>query len=121
MSSPLTPIVALVVSDLFMITVAMKFRFSPPKGSNHIYGYRTPLSMKNPDTWEEANTFSSKCLIVLIAILVTGQLIALPFFSFTEVFRFSIAYIVTTGFVILLFTEVRLHKYFNEDGTRKNT
>ena len=40
---------------LTMIILGRCFVKKPPKNPNHIYGYRTPMSMKNRETWDFAH------------------------------------------------------------------
>lgn len=40
-----------------------------PKRVNHVVGYRTPMSMKNQDTWEFANTYCGKLWLVIGVIM----------------------------------------------------
>ena len=40
---------------LIMIGIGLSFLKKPPKDINGAYGYRTPLSMKNQDTWDYAH------------------------------------------------------------------
>lgn len=50
----------------------------PPKNINPLYGYRTSLSMKNQQTWDEANRFSARLMIRSGWILIfTGLIFSL--------------------------------------------
>ncbi|MDH3711262.1 MAG: SdpI family protein [Cyclobacteriaceae bacterium] len=48
--------------------VGLLFYTFPPKKINLIYGYRTRRSMRNQETWEAANRYSS-LLMILAGIL----------------------------------------------------
>lgn len=54
-------------------------RMFPPKYINGMYGYRTNSSMKNQETWDEANRFSARyaqrCGILLIIIGIISLII----------------------------------------------
>jgi len=51
--------------------------FFPPKKINYLYGYRTAASMKNQQTWDEANKYSANYMIKCgIALIIIGLLIA---------------------------------------------
>lgn len=39
------------------------FKTHPPKKINPIYGYRTPMSMKNEHTWKVANEYSADLMM----------------------------------------------------------
>lgn len=52
----------------------------PPKKINYLYGYRTEASMKNQQTWDEANRFSARLMIKIGWILIlVGLLFSLTF------------------------------------------
>ena len=38
-----------------MLVLSLIFFYFPPKKINLVYGHRTSMSMKNQDTWDEAN------------------------------------------------------------------
>lgn len=42
---------------ILMITIGVSFRKAAPKDINPFIGYRTPMSMKNEDTWRFAHRF----------------------------------------------------------------
>ncbi|GAA0086406.1 SdpC immunity protein SpdL [Clostridium sp. CTA-7] len=90
----------------------------PPRKMNSIYGYRTPLSMKNQDTWNEAQKYSGNTFLILGLIYV-----ALEFILNYLIKNISIGYqniIVLIGVVIMIvLDEVHLRKVFNKDGSRK--
>lgn len=94
------------------------FKTFLPRKTNSIYGYRTPLSMKNQDTWNEAQKYSANTFLILGFIYV-----ALEFILNYLIKDISIGYkniIVLMGFVIMIVVdEVHLRKVFNKDGSRK--
>lgn len=54
---------SLVVPFITMVCGCIFYRF-PPKNINSFSGYRTKRSMKNEQTWKEANRYSSKLSIL---------------------------------------------------------
>lgn len=54
--------------SLFLILVFLLMYFKPPKTRNMIYGYRTPVSMKNDENWKYANTLFTNSLPIPIGI-----------------------------------------------------
>jgi uncharacterized membrane protein len=67
------------IGIIFLIAGLISIKF-PPKKINQLYGYRSPSSMKNQQTWDEANRFSSRYLVRLGLILVMiGLLISFIF------------------------------------------
>jgi uncharacterized membrane protein len=67
------------IGAIFLIVGLISARF-PPKKINPLYGYKSASSMKNQETWDEANRFSSRYMIKSgWVLLVIGLLIALVF------------------------------------------
>jgi len=55
---------SVLMPPLFILIVAIVYRIFLPKKINCYYGYRTKLSMKNQDTWNEANRFAANLLLI---------------------------------------------------------
>lgn len=64
----------------------------PPKKINSIYGYRTASSMRNKETWDQANKYSSRLMIILGIVILLISL----------VFKSTIMNLITLGVSILL-------------------
>lgn len=97
-----------------------------PKDINHIYGYRTSMSMKNRDTWEFANTLWGKLAWKWGLWMLVGSAAALLAVIFAGE---NVVYIVGSvvcclQIVIVLATipivERALRKEFDKDGNRRN-
>ena len=58
------------LGSLILLVVGLAYFFFPPKGINHIYGYRTPSSTKNDRNWEVANKLASR-IFLGVSILMT--------------------------------------------------
>lgn len=96
--------------------ILMKY---PPKSINKVYGYRTPLAMKNQDTWDEAQKHSGFIIMILGAFngIIGVWSIALPMGINNEKVQ---TIILLVGVVIMMiFEEMHLKKLFNKDGSRK--
>ena len=63
MINPLS-LVLLLTGVIFVITGAIMIKF-PPKKINSFYGYRTPNSMKDQESWTFAQIYSGKEMIRL--------------------------------------------------------
>ena len=90
-----------------------------PKKINSWYGYRTDMSMKNQDTWDEGNRYSSNQYILAgIILLILGK-VGYAFLSYK-------GYLVPLiGFVPILYftvfqTEKHLKKVFDSNGMKIN-
>ncbi|WP_158557134.1 SdpI family protein [Mucilaginibacter conchicola] len=62
---------------IFILAALLQKRF-PPKNINSLYGYRTPLSMKNQQNWDEANRYSTQLMFKMGLILLVAGIIITP-------------------------------------------
>ena len=53
-------LVTTLLIPIIMLVFGAIFSKKAPKSINHIYGYRTPRSMKNQNTWEFANMYCGR-------------------------------------------------------------
>lgn len=110
--------VSITVSILFIVFgfILMKY---PPKSINSMYGYRTPFSMKNQDTWDISQKHSGFLMIILGIINgIVGILsIVQPMQTNNEKIQLLFSLIVAVAMIIL--EEVHLRKIFNKDGSKK--
>ncbi len=61
-----------------IVLAALIFMWKPPKKINGLYGYRTPSSMKNQKTWDIANSYAPKAMLVAgLITLATGLVLDL--------------------------------------------
>lgn len=88
----------------------------PPKKINSFYGYRTPLSMKNQESWDEANRYSGEYMIKAGLICVAGGFILTAILQNvkmeipTRMLCISMSFIVTSiTTIILLLTSTERH------------
>ena len=103
---------------LMFIVIGFIFKMFPPRKINYIYGYRTNLSMKNQDIWNEAQKYSANSFIVLGFIYVTlGFILSLTIRNIGDSYNGMILII---GIIIMIiFDEGHLRKIFNNDGSRR--
>ncbi len=103
----------------YLIGVIMQ-RF-PPKKIVALYGYRTNASMKNQQTWDEANRFSARWMASYgISIFVFGIILTLIVNTFvtpakTQSLILGIALFISgivSALLILIVTEKHLKKTF---------
>ena len=110
---------------LTMICFGRIFIKNPPKEINSIYGYRTPRSTKNIETWKFAHHYSGKLWFQWGVILL--PLSILPMFFLLGKSTDEIG---TWGSIICLLqiiplvgvifpTEAALKKTFDENGNKK--
>ena len=68
-NNPFSLILAL--SGIVFLIASLIMRFKPPASINHLYGYRTPRSMKSQENWDYAQQRSAG-LMLLSAFLMIG-------------------------------------------------
>ncbi|MBQ9149116.1 MAG: SdpI family protein [Oscillospiraceae bacterium] len=108
-----------------MIAIGSVFKDSSPANINHIYGYRTNMSMKNQDTWEFANLYFGKlALKVGLFTLIPSAIAMLPFLWHSEdAIGIAGSIIMTVQIIPLLaiipVVENALKKEFDKDGNRR--
>lgn len=105
------------LGGIFLL-VGVIFRIFPPKKVNSIYGHRTGFSMKNQDTWKEAQRFSANSFIVFGIILAIMGLLFNSFFGNVYMSFQSIVFFIGIILMIII-DEWHLRRVFNSDGTRK--
>lgn len=122
-------LVSVLIIPIVMIGCGGIFKKYPPKTINNFYGYRTPMSSKNQETWDFAQTYFGKvwwkigwimCLgviLIMVGILLSG-------YSKNEAFvTYSITIITIIEVVLMVLSiipvEKALRRVFNKDGTKK--
>ena len=100
---------------LFMLGLTYIFKLFPPKGINHLYGYRTPRSMRNDQTWKFANDYSMGIMrkIAIYCLLLP----ALGYVLWPNA-NFLVTVIVHSFALlsIIWLTERQLKKHFDDNG-----
>ncbi|MEG0772829.1 SdpI family protein [Clostridium sp.] len=98
--------------------VGVIFKVFPPKKINNIYGHRTRFSMKNQDTWNEAQRYSANSFMILgVFFILLGVLCNYFLKEIREETQFTVFILGTIA--MIWYDEIHLRKVFNEDGTRK--
>ncbi len=110
--------IALAFIPFVIYLIAKKY---PPKNINSFYGYRTNRSMKNVDTWQEANTYTNRLfvpvgILTLITVLISAILPGVPLGRVTTI---TTCVLVTLSLSILGITEWHLYKTFDENGNKR--
>ena len=97
-----------------LLLLSIVFKLFPPKKINYLYGYRTKRSMKNQETWDEANRYSPN-LMILVSIITT-LLQGIFYFTLNPKNAGAIATWVMVVLLLLIFplTENHLKKMFND-------
>lgn len=106
----------IIILGIIFIIIGFIFKAFPPKKINSILGYRTLLSMKNQDTWNEAHKYSANTFIIVGVIFIPLQFV---------LSKLNISYgyekiiFLICAVLMIITNEVHLKKVFNNDGSRK--
>ena len=107
---------------VLMIVLGKVFIKNPPQKINGIYGYRTPRSKKNQDTWNFAHLYCGKLWWkvgwIMLPLAVIGMLPTIKT-NDTIVGEVGTVIIITECITLLatiLFVEKALAKKFDKDG-----
>lgn len=127
---------ALIVPAVILFGGAVMRRIVPSE-PDRLIGYRTELSMRNQETWDFANKYCGKLwgrlgwillgaslAAAIIAMVLITQNISGPRAA-EAVYTWTVLGITTAQVVCMLisiaFVEKQLHRYFYDDGTRKES
>ena len=109
-----------------MVGFGKYFIKNAPKEINKVFGYRTPMSMKNKETWEFAHHYCGKLWQIIGCIMLVPSVIAMLFVigkdeSVIGTFG-GILCVVQLVFLIgsIFPTEIALKNNFDKHGNRKN-
>jgi uncharacterized membrane protein len=109
-----------ILTGLAFTLIGLMMSKFPIKNSNLISGYRTKFSMKNQTTWDEAQRYSSKKMIIFGLIAIGIALIL--YFVFPK--NHELISIISTviglcsAFCTVIFTEIHLRKMFDKNGNK---
>ncbi|WP_299286453.1 SdpI family protein [uncultured Mucilaginibacter sp.] len=108
---------------LIMLLVGLLQKYFPPKKINHFYGYKTPSSMKNQETWDEANYYSAKLMIKIGSIVLVAGILIVFIISGKYSSIITICLLMLSGIsipvVVIVMTENYLHKKFNQNKSNE--
>ena len=109
---------SLTVAVLFIVFgfILMKY---PTKSINSVMGYRSPLSMKNQDTWDVSQKHSGFSLIILGVIngIFGIWSIIQPMANNNQ--NVQLVLLLISAIALIAYEEIHLMKLFHMDGSRK--
>lgn len=109
------------VYSLIFGLVTLAFGLIPkivrPKKINSWYGYRTPISMINQETWDEGNRYSSNQYIIAGIVLIIIGKISYAFIANKPYLVPLIAFVPVLS-VTVFTTEKHLKKIFDSNGDK---
>ncbi len=70
-------LVMILLIPITMLFIGRWFSKKAPNKINHVFGYRTAMSMKNRDTWEFAHKYVGKLWTVISLVMLPVSVIAM--------------------------------------------
>ncbi len=113
------------ILPITMILLGRYYSCKAPKNINWVYGYRTPMSTKNKDTWEFAHKLLGKlwyrCGIVLLPLSVLVMLLVLGKRENVVAITGEIICGVQVVIMVLVIHPIEraLRKNFDKDGNKR--
>lgn len=109
------------IAGFIFIFFGLILKKHPPENINGSYGYRSPIAMKNKDTWNVAQRLGGQTMIVLglINVIFGAFALIVPLKINNETIQ--LLFLVLGAAVMTIFDELTLRKFFYRDGSRKNT
>jgi len=108
-----------------MIGFGLYFYIAGPKKINYIFGYRTPMSMKNLDTWKFGNTYAGRLMWCTGAFLLVASLATLfALMNADDAIIRTVGIIIIIVHAVMIFgtiilTEIALRRNFDQNGNRR--
>jgi len=103
-----------------LLAFSLIYVYFHPNKINMMYGHRTSLSMKNQDTWVEANKRSALMMLLVSAMTCIFQLIGIVFkVNQEKIILYATAFLVAGLLIGVLIVEKQLRSIFDKDGNRK--
>jgi len=113
------------VMSATMIGFGLYFHLAGPKKINFVFGYRSPMSMKNLSTWKFGNVYAGRCMWSTGAVLLVGSLVTLfAVMNSSETVIRNAGIVIIIAHAVMIFgsiisTEIALRKRFDHQGNPK--
>ena len=96
-----------------MVVLSYIFMRFPPKKINHIYGYRTPRSMRSQEAWVCANLYCPQAFLIVSGLTCIVQLVTYSFMPSAHAIMWSSGFLVVGLVAVIPLTEMHLKNGFN--------
>jgi len=94
----------------FILVLAFLFKRFPPKKINHLYGYRTPRSMKSQEAWDCANQYSSNTFVGIAGLICIVQVVLWSLLPPGDAVLWTTGFLVVGVIFVIPLTEIHLKK-----------
>tara|TARA_B100000886_G_scaffold338994_1_gene303195 strand:+ start:2075 stop:2434 length:360 start_codon:yes stop_codon:yes gene_type:complete len=102
-----------------MLVISLIFFYFLTKKINLIYGHRTTLSIKNQNTWKEANKRSIHMILLVSTLTCIIQLIGIVFnINIETSILYATVFLVASLIIGAIVIEKQLKTIFDKDGNR---
>ena len=101
-----------------LLVVALILKAAPPKKINWLYGYRTPRSMKNQETWNTGNRIGARGLLILAVCQLLCGMCSTLIFQDDRAISWTIGFMVVGLIIMVITIELRLRTLFDKEGIR---
>lgn len=88
---------------IIIFKVALLFYFFKPEKINSLYGYRTKKSMKNKESWDFSQKYSSKIFLCFSILLLILQFLMYLIFGYQKFIGIVLILIFVIGSIILIY------------------
>jgi ABC-type uncharacterized transport system permease subunit len=102
-----------------LLLLFLRYEVTHPQWPARWRGYKISTSLRNPQTWQAANTYSYRWLGRLVKSTFVVQVGVLLFTSLATALAFTAGYLVVGGLALLPLTEWHLHRLFPTEGVRR--
>ena len=111
-------LITLLTGSIFFLA-GVVLMMLPPSRINSLYGYRTPASMRNPETWKEANRYSARLMLItgIVLLILAAGFLSKPIVK-AGIFL-GLGCVILTATLLIISTELHLRRVFDRDGKRR--
>ncbi len=110
-----------ILAGIIFLAMGLFIKKVPPRSMKTFYGYRTDLSTRNKDMWDEANQYAARYSVRLGSVLLpVGLIMGFIFKRQTNLFwLLTVGIVIVSAMLLLGNTEWHLTQTFDEEGNRK--
>jgi uncharacterized membrane protein len=91
-----------------MLILSYLYKRFPPKKINHLYGYRTPRSMRSQEAWDCANLYSANAFIIISLLTCLTQIITHTLIGDVRSILWATGFLILGLLTSILLTEIHL-------------